>query len=130
MFNRKWVIAAVAAVAVAGAAVSGTYALGTPRLNYLTFSGTVALPGVTLPGGTYIFEVVVPGGAGDVVSVSNRDGRHIFLAFTRSVERPRALRASDSVKFGEAPAGTPPPIAVWYPVGGSKGHQFIYPGTR
>jgi hypothetical protein len=28
--------------------------------------------------------------------------------------------------FAEAPAGTPPPVAAWYPNGDQMGHQFIY----
>lgn len=121
------------AVAAAIAAVLGTAAAqawGTPRLNYLTFSGTVALPHAVLPGGTYIFEVVNPSGGADVVRVATRDGRNVFLGLTHRVERPRGSKSAAAVSFGEAPAGTPPPIRVWYPEGAGLGHRFVYPAGR
>jgi hypothetical protein len=129
MAKGKWSLIAFGCVL---AAISGAPAVQAhnPHRNYLTFSGAVALPGTTLPPGTYLFEVVVPGGAGDVVSVSSRNGQQYFLGFTREVPRPRALKASGTVAFGEARPGNPPPIAVWYPLGGSRGHQFVYPGAR
>jgi hypothetical protein len=130
MVNRKWALAAVAGALMTVAAVSAASAWGTSRVNYLTFSGTVALPGVILPAGTYLFEVVAPGANRDVVRVSSREGRHYFMAFTRRVERPRGLRTSTAVTFAEAPAGNPPPIAAWYPVGATRGHEFLYAGTR
>ena len=127
MVNRRWVLAALAAALVTAAGASVPQAWGRSRLDYLTFSGAVALPGATLPAGTYIFEVIVPGGAGEVVRVSSRDGRGYFMGFTRTVERPRSVGATSAVRFGEAPAGTAPHITIWFPGGSSRGHQFIYP---
>ena len=43
------------------------------RTTYFTFSGPVRMPGVALPAGTYIFEVVNPDGGSDVVRVLSRD---------------------------------------------------------
>ena len=95
--------------------------------NYLTFSGAVALPGVVLPAGTYTFEVANPDTSGNVVRVSRRNGRVQFLGFTERVERPAGLAKDRAVVLGEAPAGAPPPIIGWYPLGSSTGHRFIYP---
>jgi hypothetical protein len=127
MATRQRIVLALATVLIVVAGVAAGRAFGNSRINYLTFNGTVALPGVLLPAGTYVFEVVEPGAAGDVVSVSSREGRHYFMAFTRFVSRPPRLRRSQTIGFGEAPAGTPPPIAVWYPLDSSRGHEFIYP---
>lgn len=129
MAKDRWHIAMAAAV-VACLGAAATHAWSTPRLNYLTFSGTVALPGVLLPAGTYAFEVLVPSGSADVVRVATRDGQHRFLGLTRRVERPHPARSAPAIVFGEAPAGVPPPINVWYPIGGSAGHQFLYPAAR
>jgi hypothetical protein len=123
--NRKWALAVAAAALMAVSAVSA-HAWTSTRVQYLTFSGAVALPGVTLPAGTYMFEVVSPQGAGDIVGVSSRDGKRYFLAFTRDVVRPHALKPSRNVTFAEAPAGTPPPITAWYPSGKQRGHEFVY----
>ena len=128
MMNSKWAIAAAAAALVVVIGVSSALALGSPRVNNLTFSGTVALPGTRLAPGTYRFEILDHAGPATVVRVSDEAGQHVFLGMTRLVRRPRSLDANQIVTFEEAPRGTPPPIAVWYPVGTSHGHQFLYPG--
>jgi hypothetical protein len=101
------------------------------HVNYLTFSGPFVLPGVTLPAGTYTFEVASPGSY-DVVRVLSRDrGQQYLTAFTRRVERPRGLPANRQIVFQEAPAGMTTPIKAWFPIGESIGHEFIYPaGSR
>lgn len=53
MLTRRIVVAAVVAFAVG---VAATQAASFHRLNRLTFSGVVSLPGVTLAPGTYTFE--------------------------------------------------------------------------
>ena len=96
------------------------------HVNYLTFKAPFALPGVTLPAGTYTFESVIPGSY-DVVRVMSRDRRQSYLTvFTRRVERPRGLPANRQVVFQEAPTGVAQPIKTWFPIGQSIGHQFIY----
>jgi type 1 fimbria pilin len=126
MVNRKRAIAVLAAVLMTGAGVSSAMALSSSRVNHVTFSGTVALPGIVLPGGTDIFEAMAGSGGGQIVRVSSREGRHYFMAFTRVVDRPATIRPDQVVTLGEAPAGAIRPIAAWFPVGSSRGHQFLY----
>jgi hypothetical protein len=99
--------------------------------NYLTFSAPFALPGIALPAGTYIFEVVSPGSY-DVVRVMSRDGQQVYLtAFTSRVQRPRGLRADRQILFNEVRSGVTPAVKAWFPVGESIGHEFLYPaGSR
>ena len=95
--------------------------------NHLTFSKAVALPGVTLPAGSYTFEVVNPLTSGNAVLVTSRDRSKVhFVGLTRRAQRPAAMPASQSVTLGEASAGNPPPIRAWFPIGESSGHEFIY----
>ena len=127
MTKHNWALTA-AAVALMAVTVATTQAWSAPRVNHLTFNGAVALPGVMLPAGTYIFEVMVPGGARQVVRVSGKNGQHYFLGFTQVVERPRGSKNTPVVTLGETTPGTPPPISTWYPIGSSLGHRFLYPG--
>lgn len=121
-------IAAVGALFL-GFAAASPGAWGGSAANhttYLTFSGAVALPGVQLNAGTYIFEVANPETSGNVVRVSSRDRSKIYLlAFTDFIDRPAGLRADQFVSLGEAPRGMAPPVKAWFPPGGS-GRQFIY----
>lgn len=127
MVNRKSVATVFGAVLVLAVAVS-VNAWGSPkRTTYLTFSAPFALPGVSLPAGTYVFERA-DAAILDIVRVTSRDGSQVYLtAFTRVVPRPKGLHPSRQVSFREVPRGVTPPVAAWYPIGESIGHQFIYP---
>jgi hypothetical protein len=114
-------------VALLALIVSATsFAWNTPaKTNYLTFRVSVALPGVTLPAGTYIFEVVPD--HNDIVRVSSRDRLKVhYSGFARTVERPDGMSVAEAVTFGEAPRGTAHPIRAWYPIGLTEGRAFIY----
>ena len=95
--------------------------------EYLTFSGPVRLPGVTLEAGSYIFEVADLASSSDLIRVRNKATYRVaFLGFTLPIDRPAGLRGDQSVVFGEAPRGVPPPILAWYPLGETRGHEFIH----
>lgn len=129
MLTRKSILSTLGAVALAsvlGAPVHGK-AESSAHLNYLTFSGAVSLPGVTLPAGTYVFEQL-DNTTPDIVVVRNRDrNRVFFLGFTTGITRPAGMRPDRLVTFSEAERGTAPRILAWYPVNESRGHAFTYP---
>lgn len=126
MLNKKTALAAFTAATVGLVLSSPAFGRVTPvDTNYLTFSGPVALPGVTLTRGTYIFERIEPGSS--VVRVLSRDrSRTYLMAFTQRVERPRGLSRDVALVLGEASRGAPVPIRSWFPIGQMTGHEFIY----
>jgi hypothetical protein len=128
MLTRTLKIAAVGGALVlglAGSAFSNGWANVLHR-DYVTFSGPVALPGVTLPAGTYRFEMPSISPSDGIVSVSSRDGRKVYLTqFTRLIDRPRGGE-NLTVTLGEAAAGRAPQVKAWFPIGTSEGRQFIY----
>jgi len=92
----------------------------------LTFSKPVALPGVSLGAGTYVFERAAPNGAVEVVRVSSQDRRFVYyMGFTELVNRPVSGN-TPAITFSEAPKGAPLPIKEWYPTFTSTGHRFLY----
>jgi hypothetical protein len=118
----RMVLAAVALTCVAAAA----QALGFNHENTLKFTRPVALPGVVLPAGTYSFDVASPT-ALDVVVVRTADRRKVmYMGFTRTIARPRHMSSAIPIAFGEASANEPPPIAAWYEINATTGHEFIY----
>ncbi len=97
------------------------------KTTYFTFSKAVQLPGVALPAGSYVFEVVDPETGGSVVRVASRDRSKIYLTrVTNRVERPRSREMEPRIVFGEAPAGQLPPVRSWFPHGETIGRAFIY----
>jgi hypothetical protein len=124
MLNRNALRIAIM-VAVAAVLVGTTSQANTQLtvVNNLTFRRAVALPGVTLPAGTYVFER--DSNANGIVRVMTPNYQQmLYVGFTARVERPRGFRSA--VSFGEAPAGEAIPITAWYPVGSSQGHKFLY----
>src|SRR5882757_7401806 len=93
-------------------------ALGVPTLSdtgggieYLTFSGPVGLPGVSLGAGSYSFQVLDLQGSATVVSVRNRATHQpVFLGMTQRVERTTGTGTDRVVVLGESPRGVAPPI--------------------
>jgi len=128
MFNKTLKIAAVGGALVLGLSASA-YSNGWINAHHrdlVTFSGPVALPGVTLPAGTYRFEMPSASPSDGVVSVSSRDGRKVYLTqFTRLIDRPRGGDQL-TVTLGEAAPGAAPQVKAWYPIGANEGRQFIY----
>jgi len=122
MCIRKSFIAIAAVLGVLVAASAHAWATDT---NYLTFNGPVALPGVTLPAGTYAFRT--PSGIDkNIVQVMNRgETKSYYMGITRPVSRPRASTEM-LVTIGEPPARQVPPIQAWFPLGDPQGHAFIY----
>jgi hypothetical protein len=127
MTTRNRTLTAVATIALEVVAAAPVHAIANDRLtSHLTFGGTVALPGVTLLPGTYIFERAFAG-APDVVIVRGIDGRRVyFMATTQPRVRPASLAPDEVVTFGERQRGGPLPITGWYPQGAELGYAFVY----
>ena len=127
MFVRRIVHTLCGVVLLGVLATSAAGAMDSRRTTYFTFSGTVQMPGVALPAGTYIFEVANPDGGSDVVRVLSRDRKKVHLMqFTRTIYRESKGNLKATIALGETPAGTPPPVKAWYPESETRGREFIY----
>ena len=128
MLVRRIVPTLCGAVLLGVLAMSSTgAAMDTRRTTHFTFSGPVQLPGVTLPAGTYTFEVANPDSGSDVVTVKSRDRKKVYLMqFTRSVYRESTGKLDATIALGESSAGNPPPVKAWYPQFETRGREFIY----
>jgi inosine-uridine nucleoside N-ribohydrolase len=125
MCTHKSFLAALGAATLVVLIAASAHAWGSPGTNYLTFSRAVALPGVTLAPGTYIFRLPSETDR-NIVQVLTRDtSKPIYMGMTRPVERPRG-DMKRMVTLGETSAAQAPPIAAWFPIGERDGHEFIY----
>ncbi len=97
--------------------------------TFLTFSGAVEMPGVTLPAGTYVFKLAdTP--SRNVVEVWNREenkmiGHWLFV----QAERPDVSQDT-VVMFKETAAGQTPAVHFWYYPGERIGKEFVYPKSQ
>jgi hypothetical protein len=127
--KRMTTIATAALVATLSAGYAATASaqdFNTQEKTFLTFSGAVELPGVTLPAGTYVFRLAdTP--SRNVVQVLSEDGMDIKGQWT-FVQANRIETSDDNVVlFKEQREGATPAVQFWYYPGERIGKEFIYP---
>ena len=126
---RMWKVLCGAAV-LALAMVPAAHADEWNKLTYFTFSGPVDMPGMTLPAGTYRFELADPESGRRVIRVSDKDGTKVHGIFL-SISNNKLEPADDPIiMFKEAVAGSPQPIKSWWYPGESAGYEFVYPKAK
>jgi hypothetical protein len=99
--------------------------------TYLTFSGPVQMPGVTLPAGKYTFKLA-PTALHNVMQVFDADEKHIigqwfFVPVERTTEEQARANGKPVVMFREMPEGTTPAVHYFYYPTDLRGKEFIYP---
>ena len=104
-------------------AVAHTY----DKLAYLTFSGPVQIPGVTLDAGTYRFRLANPESSRNVLQVLSNDGSTVYAMFFTRPDRRVDLTDDPTVTFRETPAGVPPAVRSLFYGGEYRGYEFVYP---
>ena len=102
------------------------------KRTYLTFSGTVQVPGATLPPGTYLFQIADPD-AQQIWQVFDAKGHHLLAQFfyvrarSRTIQQANAAHDKPVVRFFETPNGIPPALRVLYYPSDLSGAEFLYP---
>lgn len=97
------------------------------KLTYLTFSGPVQMPGITLPAGTYRFQLADPDNSRRVIRVSDKDGSKIYGTFLSISDQKMERSSEPVVMFKETPAGAPQAVQAWFYPGETYGYEFAYP---
>lgn len=120
--NKSLLIAGLVLGSFVVAASNGVAGL-LGRTDYVSINRATALPGVVLAPGQYVFETVE--GRPDVVRVFDRATKRVlYMGFTELIPRPDGI--TNVLALGEAPAGEPVPIKVWFPIGARRGHAFSH----
>lgn len=108
------------------AAASGANAITHDKRTYFTFNQPVALPGVTLPAGTYMFRIANPETSRNVIQVANREGTESYAMLnTVQASRPDAPKDSE-IRFLETAAGAPAAVGTYWYMGERTGYEFMY----
>lgn len=115
-------------LALASCMAIGARADENDRLTYLTFSGPVQLPGVTLAAGTYTFKLADLSGSKHVVHVFTKEDSPKLITTLMTIPNQRLDPVKDTyIMFQERPAGMPQAMKAWFYPGRSIGEEFIYP---
>jgi len=99
--------------------------------TYLTFSGPVQMPGVTLPAGKYVFRLADTA-LHNVMQVYDGEEQHIigqwfFVPRNRTTEQASDANGKPVVMFREMPEGMTPAIQYFFYPTDLTGKEFIYP---
>jgi hypothetical protein len=125
MKNKTFVIAAFAALALAWLTAAPAFAQLADHRTFFTFSSPVAIPGVTLPAGKYLFRTA--DGRGDIVQVLSADGKTPYAAFFIYRVNRSEPAGDPEVRFMETAAGMPHALRAWWYPGVRSGYEFVYP---
>jgi hypothetical protein len=121
---------------MSGVVVAASLAVMTPapvnavaydKLTYLTFSGSVQIPGVTLNAGTYRIRLANPDTSRNVLQVLSHDGSTVYAMFNTIPDSRTVLTDDPIVTFRETPAGVAPAVRSLFYGGEYKGYEFVYP---
>lgn len=122
--NKLALLAGVVLSAILFAEVS-THADEVNQSTKLTFSEPIAIPGQTLPAGTYLIKRMDLSGP-DVVQIFNADGTHLYATLeTVSTERPGPT-GDTVVTLAEGGPTRPAALLKWFYPGNTIGHEFVY----
>src|SRR5437870_2935465 len=100
------------------------------KLTYVTFSAPVQVPGVTLPAGTYRFELADPMVERGILEISSKDGKqHYAMLMTIPTDREKATD-NPVVMFKETARGEPTAVQAWFYPGERMGQEFVYPRAQ
>jgi hypothetical protein len=99
--------------------------------TYLTFSGPVQMPGVTLPAGKYVFRLADTA-LHNVMQVFDGEEKHIigqwfFVPANRTTEEQSQANGKPVVMFREMPEGFTPAVHFFFYPTDLTGKEFIYP---
>ena len=99
--------------------------------TFLTFSGPVQMPGVTLPAGKYVFKLA-PTALHNVMQVFDGEekriiGQWFFVPVERTTQEQARADGKPVVMFREMPEGMTPAVHFFFYPTDLRGKEFIYP---
>ncbi len=127
MRNMKMVRAICGLGVLIGLVATVALAQPSDKRTLFTFNRPIALPGVTLPAGQYLFRLADTETGRKVVHVLSADGKKAYaLLFSFPAERLEATTAPE-VRFMETAKGTPSAVKTFWYSDERVGYEFIYP---
>lgn len=123
MAGRRIVGVALAAMLFAAAAAG---ARPWDKATHFTFNGPIAVPGVTLPAGEYIFRLVDTH-SHNVIQVLSANGQESYAMFFGLRAVRDDIPTAPELRFMETAAGMPQAIESWWYPGLRDGYEFVYP---
>jgi hypothetical protein len=100
------------------------------RTTFVTFSGPVTIPGMTLPAGTYTFRLADSPADRHIVQIFDKEQSKIFATLLAVPAERNQAEGEPVITFRETPADRPPALRYWYYAGEKAGNEFVYPKSQ
>jgi LPXTG-motif cell wall-anchored protein len=126
MHSKTWIRLFATSAVVTAFAATALLAQPYDKRTYFTFSGPVAVPGVTLPAGKYMFRLADTSSR-NVVQVLSADGTKPYSMFFVYRAERFDVPSKPEVRFMETGEGMPAAIRTWWYPGERSGYEFAYP---
>jgi hypothetical protein len=110
--------------------VTGARADEYTKQTFLTFSGPVQVPGLTLPAGTYMFKLADPESGRRAIQIWDEKGTKLFTTLLTIPDEQPEPKDDPVVLFSERPSGAAPAVKSWFYPAERSGYEFIYPKTQ
>ena len=117
---------AVSVVLTAAIAAGQTF----DKRTIFTFSQPIALPGVTLPAGEYVFRLVDTTTSRMAIQVLSKDETKAYALLLSIPEIRRDASGKPEVRFMETAKGHPNAVKTWWYPQETTGYEFIYPKSQ
>ena len=123
-------VAALCAALALTAGIASSQTIPADRTTYVTFSGPVSIPGMTLPAGTYTFRLLNSDTNRNIVQIFDREGMKLYTTLL-AIPATRPEPSGDPViTFKETPADRAPAVRYWYYAGDTAGNELVYPKAQ
>lgn len=98
------------------------------RKTAITFSQPVAIPGIVLPAGTYVFDFLGSTADRNLIEVLSQDEQKVYATIEAIPDYRANATGETLIVFEERKAGAPQAIREWFFPDRRYGHLFVYPG--
>jgi hypothetical protein len=123
-------VAALCAALALTAGAASAQTIPADRTTYVTFSGPVSIPGMTLPAGTYTFRLLNSDTNRNIVQIFDREGMKLYTTLL-AIPATRPEPSGDPViTFKVTPSDRPPAVRYWYYAGDTAGNELVYPRAQ
>ena len=132
MSIRKWRFTSVAVCAFIGAVCLAPAAKADERdkKTIITFSGSVEIPGMVLPAGTYVFKLMDSASSRNIVEIFNAEESHLYATILAIPDERQNPSDKTVITFEERAGRSPEAIHEWFYPGDLTGQEFVYTKTR
>jgi LPXTG-motif cell wall-anchored protein len=118
---------AICAAVLLASTLTAAQELNTDKTTFVTFSAPVALPGITLPAGDYMFRLLNSQVNRNIVQIYDHDRTKLFTTVMAMPAQRNEVTGDTVITFREAPANSAPAVRYWYFPGDKFGQEFAYP---